>query len=52
MADIPFEEIFFVRIAYEYSKIYIGELSAEFTDYMEKIALTFEDYNSIFNYLL
>jgi hypothetical protein len=30
MIDIPFEEIFFVRIAYEYSKIYKGERSNEF----------------------
>ena len=46
--DITFEEILFLRIAYEYTKMYKAERSNEFNDYLDKIALSFEEYSQIF----
>jgi hypothetical protein len=47
-----FEDILFLRIAFEYIKMYKADRSSEFMDIIDACALTFEDYNQIFNYLL
>jgi hypothetical protein len=49
---LKFEEILFLRIAYEYVKMYKADRSLEFNDYLDKIAISFEEYSEIFNYLL
>ena len=51
MSELAFEEILFLRIAYEFTKMYRSDRSAEFGDYMDKIALPFEEYSMIFQYL-
>ena len=51
-SEIKLEEVIFLRIAYEYTKIYKSERSQEYLDYLDKIALSFEDYQAIFNFLL
>lgn len=51
-ANISFEEILFLRIAYEYTKMYKSEISNDYNDYLEKIALSFDDYSKIFTCLL
>lgn len=50
--DISFEEVLFLRIAYEYTKMYRQERSVEFIDHLDRISLTYDDYAHIFNYLL
>jgi hypothetical protein len=50
--DVAFEEILFLRIAYEFTKMYRQDRSADFIEHLEKIALSFEDYQQIFEYLL
>lgn len=47
-----FEEILFLRISFEYIKMYKADRSTEFMDMIEACSLTFEEYNQIFNYLL
>ena len=49
---LKFEEILFLRIAYEYLKMYKADRSQEFIDYMDGISIGFEEYSQIFNYLL
>ncbi len=50
--DIAFEEMLFLRIAYEYTKMYKIDRTAEYLEYLDKITLSFEDYSHIFNTLL
>jgi len=50
--EVSFEDLLFLRVAYEYNKIYKAERSSQFNDYLEKIALSYEDYSQIFNSLL
>lgn len=49
---LTFEELLFLRIAYEYTKMYRHERSAEFIDHLDRISLSFDDYAHIFEYLL
>lgn len=49
---LQFEEILFLRIAFEYIKMYKADRSQEFIDLLDDIAIVFEEYNQIFNYLL
>lgn len=51
-APLQFEEVLFLRIAYEYTKMYRHERSVEFIDHMDKMALSFDDYAAIFDHLL
>jgi hypothetical protein len=50
--EIEFEEILFIRIAYEFTKMYKEDRSQEYLDHLDKIALSFEEYSQIFQYLL
>jgi len=49
---LQFEEILFLRIAFEYIKMFKADRSQEFVDLLDDIAIGFEEYNQIFNYLL
>ena len=50
--NITFEEILFLRIAYEFTKMYRVDRSEAFLELMDTISISFDDYNSIFQYLL
>lgn len=52
MNEVTFEELLFLRIAYEFTKMYRSDRSQEFLDHLDKIALSFEEYSQIFEYLL
>ena len=49
---LQFEEILFLRIAFEYIKMYKVDRSQEFIDLLDDISIGFEEYNQIFNHLL
>ena len=42
---LTFEEVLFLRIAYEYVKVYKADRSSEFIDLMDGISIGFEEYN-------
>ena len=42
----------FLRIAYEYLKMYKADRSQEFIDFIDGISSGFEEYSQIFTYLL
>ena len=50
--NITFEEILFLRIAYEFTKMYRVDRSEAFLELMDAISISFDEYNSIFQYLL
>lgn len=49
--EITFEEILFLRIAFEFSKLYRSDRSAEYIEQLEKLTPSFEDYSEIFQRL-
>ena len=50
--SLIFEEMLFLRIAYEYTKMYKVDRNADYLEYLDKLSLSFEDYSHIFNALL
>ena len=50
--NITFEEILFLRIALEFTKMYRVDRSEAFLELMDTISVSFDDYYSIFQYLL
>ena len=50
--DVTFEELLFLRIANEYIKMYKTDLSSTLLDHLDTLQLSFDDYSSIFTYLL
>jgi len=46
--EITFEEILFLRIAFEFSKLYRGDRSAEYVEHLDRLTPSFEDYSEIF----
>lgn len=50
--NISFEEILFLRIAFEFSKMYKNDRSSEYMDALDEITPSFDDYQFIFKYLL
>ena len=47
-----FEEILFIRILFEFSKLKRRERSDEYLNKFDEIELSFDDYCKIFNYFL
>ena len=50
--EVLFEDLLFLRIAFEFSKMYRRDRQPDFVDYIDQISLDFNQYNVIFNYLL
>ena len=50
--EVSFEEMLFLRIGYEFTKMYRADRSQAYIDHMDKIALSFEHYSVIFTHLL
>jgi hypothetical protein len=51
MGLISFEEIIFLRIAFEFSKIYRSERSEAYQEQIDQACVTFDEYFLIFQYL-
>lgn len=50
--EVCFEELLFLRIAFEFSKMYIKDRSQDYIDYLDKLVPNFDEYHTIFTYLL
>lgn len=50
--QISFEEVLFLRIAFEFSKMYRKDRSSEYLDLLDEITPNFDDFYAIFNHLL
>jgi len=50
--DITFEDLIFLRVGYEYSKASKKERNPEFNEMLDDLKPSFDDYQTIFEYLL
>eukprot|EP00347_Sterkiella_histriomuscorum_P002311 403368647 len=50
--QIQFEDLLFLRIAYEFTKMYKKDRSDEYLEYLDGIQVDYNDYQQIFTYLL
>jgi hypothetical protein len=51
MHELCFEEVLFLRIAYEFAKMYRADRTEAFLDQMDRITPSYEDYHQVFEYL-